>query len=45
MLVVPETASIGAAHQAFDEQGALKDAKQQQAVQRVVAAVLKLAGR
>jgi chromate reductase len=43
MLVVPETASVGTAHQAFDEHGALKDAKQQQAVERVVHAVLKQA--
>lgn len=41
MLVVPETASVGTAHQAFDEIGALKDAKQQQAVERVVQSVLK----
>lgn len=40
MLVVPPTASIGTAHQAFDEQGRLKDEKQQQAVARVVQAVL-----
>jgi len=45
MLVVPETASVGTAHQAFDEHGALKDAKQQQAVERVVHAVLKQAAR
>lgn len=43
MLVVPETASVGTAHQAFDEHGALKDTKQQQAVERVVHAVLKQA--
>ena len=40
MMVVPETASIGQAHQAFDDSGALKDAKQQQAVERVVRSVL-----
>jgi NAD(P)H-dependent FMN reductase len=43
MLVVPETGSVGTAHQAFDEHGALKDAKQQQAIERVVHAVLKQA--
>ena len=43
MLVVPEAASIGQAHQAFDEGGALKDPKQQQQVERVVRAVLRLA--
>ena len=40
MMVVPETASIGQAHQAFDDSGALKDVKQQQAVERVVRSVL-----
>jgi NAD(P)H-dependent FMN reductase len=40
MVVVPQTLSVGRAHEAFDEQGALKDTRQQQAVQRVVAAVL-----
>ena len=43
MLVVPEAASVGQAHQAFDEAGALKDAKQQQQVERVVHAVLRVA--
>ena len=45
MLVVPETASIGQAHQAFDETGALKEAKQMQAVERVVRSVLKQAAK
>jgi hypothetical protein len=36
---------VGTAHQAFDEHGALKDAKQQQALERVVHAVLKQAAR
>ena len=45
MLVVPETASIGQAHQAFDETGALKEAKQRQAVERVVRSVLKQAAK
>ena len=43
MLVVPETASVGQAHQAFDEHGALKEARQQQSVERVVKAVLRTA--
>ncbi len=43
MLVVPETASVGQAHQAFDDAGALKDPKHQQALARVVHAVLKQA--
>lgn len=43
MLVVPETASVGQAHQAFDAQGALKEERQQQAVERVVKAVLRTA--
>jgi NAD(P)H-dependent FMN reductase len=43
MLVVPETQSVGQAHQAFDEAGALRDAKQQAGVERVVAAVLRAA--
>lgn len=45
MMVVPETASIGQAHQAFDDGGALKDVKQQQAVERVVRSVLAQAAR
>lgn len=40
MLVVPQTASIGGAMQAFDDSGTLKDARQQQAVAGVVRAVL-----
>ena len=43
MLVVPETQSVGQAHQAFDEAGALRDGKQQAGVERVVAAVLRAA--
>jgi len=43
MLVVPETAAVGQAHQAFDEQGALKEERQQQAVDRVVLSVLRTA--
>jgi chromate reductase, NAD(P)H dehydrogenase (quinone) len=40
MLVLPQTASIGQAQQAFDEHGNLADTRQQQAVQRVVQAVV-----
>lgn len=43
MLVVSETHAVGQAHQAFDEQGALKEPRQQQGVERVVHAVLKVA--
>lgn len=43
MLVVPETQSVGQAHQAFDEAGVLRDAKHQAGVDRVVAAVLRSA--
>ena len=43
MLVVSESHAVGQAHQAFDEHGALKDPKQQQGVERVVHAVLKVA--
>ncbi len=43
MLVVPETASIGQSHLAFEDTGELKDAKHQQALARVVHAVLKQA--
>ncbi len=44
MLVVPEQFALGAAGQAFDEAGALRDAKQHQAVERVVRATLRTAG-
>ena len=44
MLVVPEQFALVQAGKAFDEQGALLDAKQQQVVQRVVASVLRVAG-
>jgi chromate reductase, NAD(P)H dehydrogenase (quinone) len=43
MLVVPETASVGQAQQAFDDAGVLREAKHQQALARVVNAVLKQA--
>lgn len=43
-LVVPETLSVGQAHQAFDEHGALKDARQQAALERVVQSVIRHAG-
>ena len=44
MLVVPEQFALVQAGKAFDEQGALVDAKQMQAVQRVVTSVLRVAG-
>jgi NAD(P)H-dependent FMN reductase len=44
MLVVPQTHSIPAATQAFDERGALVDPKQQAGIERVVQAVLRTAG-
>jgi len=44
MLVVSETASVPQASHAFDEQGALKEARLQQAVERVVRSVLRTAG-
>jgi chromate reductase, NAD(P)H dehydrogenase (quinone) len=43
-LVLPEQMALPLAAQAFDPQGQLLDAKQQQALQRVVRAVLRLAG-
>jgi len=44
MLVVPEQFALVQAGKAFDEQGALIDAKQLHSVQRVVASVLRVAG-
>jgi len=43
MMIVPATQSVPKAFEAFDEQGGLKDAKQQQGVERVVAAVIRTA--
>jgi NAD(P)H-dependent FMN reductase len=43
LLVVPEQFALVQAGKAFDEHGALLDAKQLQAVQRVVAAVVRVA--
>ena len=43
MLVVPEQFALGQAGKAFDDAGRLIDDKQQQAVQRVVAATLRTA--
>jgi chromate reductase, NAD(P)H dehydrogenase (quinone) len=43
-LVVPEQFALVQAGKAFDEQGALIDAKQMQSVQRVVASVVRVAG-
>ncbi|MBX3468308.1 MAG: NAD(P)H-dependent oxidoreductase [Planctomycetes bacterium] len=45
VLVVPDQVAVGKAHEAFDEQGALKDARQAQRVQRVAAEVVRVAGR
>lgn len=42
MLVVPEQFALGGAAAAFDEAGNLTDAKQQQAVERVVNSVLRV---
>jgi chromate reductase len=44
MIVVPQQFALGRAGEAFDEQGALKDAKSRQAVEGVLAALGKLAG-
>jgi chromate reductase, NAD(P)H dehydrogenase (quinone) len=43
MLVVPQQFALGRAHEAFDEAGALKDAKAEQQVAAVVQALLRLA--
>ena len=43
MLLVPETQSVPAAHQAFDAEGRLLDPKHQAGVERVVRSVLKTA--
>jgi chromate reductase, NAD(P)H dehydrogenase (quinone) len=43
MLVVPQQFSIGRAHEAFDDAGALKDPKAAQAVDGVLKALLRLA--
>lgn len=40
MMIVPTTLSVPKAHDAFDAAGAFVDAKQQQALEKVVAAVL-----
>ena len=44
MLVVPEQFALVQAGKAFDDQGALIDAKQMQAVRRVAASVVRMAG-
>jgi NAD(P)H-dependent FMN reductase len=44
MLVLPQTLSVGQAHQAFDDAGGLKDDKQAQALDRIVQAVVHTAG-
>jgi chromate reductase len=43
MLPVPQQFALSKAGEAFDEQGALKDAKQQAAVENVVASLLRVA--
>lgn len=45
MLVVPAQLAVGRAHEAFDEQVALKDARQQASVAQVVQSILTLARR
>lgn len=45
VLVVPEQVAVGKAHEAFDAQGALKDAKQRALVESVGAAVARLCAR
>ena len=44
MLPVPQQFALAKANEAFDEHGALKDAKQQAAVENVVNALLRVAG-
>jgi chromate reductase, NAD(P)H dehydrogenase (quinone) len=44
MLVVPQQFALGRAHEAFDEAGAVKDAKAEQAVAGVLQALLRVAG-
>ncbi len=43
MIVVPQQFALGRAHEAFDEQGALKDGRTSQAVNGVVQALARLA--
>ena len=45
VLVVPEQVAVSKAHEAFDAQGALKDAKQRALVENVGAAVAKLCAK
>ena len=45
VLVVPEQLSVSRAHEAFDERGALRDAKQQASAQRIGARVVELAAK
>jgi len=44
MLPVPQQFALAKAGEAFDEQGALRDAKQQAAVENVVSSLLRVAG-
>jgi chromate reductase, NAD(P)H dehydrogenase (quinone) len=43
LLIVPQQYALGRAHEAFNEAGALKDAKAEQAVDNVVKALLRVA--
>ncbi|HMN40756.1 MAG TPA: NAD(P)H-dependent oxidoreductase [Phycisphaerales bacterium] len=45
VLVLPEQATVSKAGEAFDEAGALKDAKQAEGVKKVVGRVVEVAGR
>lgn len=44
MLVVPQQFALGKAHEAFDEQGGLKESRAAQSVQGVVQALVRVAG-
>jgi NAD(P)H-dependent FMN reductase len=44
MIVVPQQFALGKAHEAFDESGALKDARAAEAVGKVVSSLASLAG-
>ncbi len=45
VLVIPEQHALRTAHEAFDEQGGLKDARQQASVEKVVRRLVEVAGR